>query len=121
VPVNGICVRRDGKSQQQRVLTKIQSVAKLLDLDIDIGVDDILCDDRFLAPGYGLLNAPAAAAIKLLAKREGILLDPTYSGKAFAALIDSVESGNYGMDDHLVFLHTGGAPSLFGYPELVSE
>jgi L-cysteate sulfo-lyase len=121
VPVNGICVRRDGKSQQQRVLTKIQSVAKLLDLDIDIGVDDISCDDRFLVPGYGHLNAPASAAIKLLARREGILLDPTYSGKAFAALIDCVESENYGMDDHLVFLHTGGTPSLFGYPELVSE
>jgi len=121
VPVNGICVRRDGHSQQQRVLTKIQSVAKLMDLDIEIGVDDIFCDDRFLAPGYGHLNAPAAAAIKLLARREGILLDPTYSGKAFAALIDCVESGNYGMDDHLVFLHTGGTPSLFGYPELVSE
>ena len=92
-----------------------------MDLDIDIGVDDISCDDRFLAPGYGLLNAPADAAIKLLAKREGILLDPTYSGKAFAALVDCLESGIYGMEDHLVFLHTGGTPSLFGYPELVAE
>jgi D-cysteine desulfhydrase/L-cysteate sulfo-lyase len=121
LPVNGICVRRDGQSQQQRVLTKIQSVAKLMNLNIEIGVDDILCDDRFLAPGYGELNAPTSAAIKLLATREGILLDPTYSGKAFAALIDCIESENYGMDDHLVFLHTGGTPSLFGYPELVSE
>ena len=120
-PVNGICVRRDGKSQQQRVLTKIQSVTGLMDLDIDISVDDILCDDRFLAPGYGQLNAPTSAAIKLLANREGVLLDPTYSGKAFAALIDYIERENYGMDDHLVFLHTGGTPSLFGYPELVGE
>jgi L-cysteate sulfo-lyase len=121
VPVNGICVRRDAKSQQQRVLTKIQSVAELMDLDIDIGLDDILCDDRFLAPGYGHLNEPTSAAIKLLASQEGILLDPTYSGKAFAALINCVENENYGLEDHLVFLHTGGAPSLFGYPELVSE
>jgi L-cysteate sulfo-lyase len=121
IPVNGICVRRDAKSQQQRVLTKIQSVAELMDLDIDIGLDDILCDDRFLAPGYGHLNEPTSAAIKLLASQEGILLDPTYSGKAFAALINCVENENYGLEDHLVFLHTGGAPSLFGYPELVSE
>ena len=120
-PVNGICVRRDWKSQQQRVLTKIQSVTELMDLDIDISVDDILCDDRFLAPGYGQLNAPTSAAIKLLANREGVLLDPTYSGKAFAALIDYIERENYGMDDQLVFLHTGGTPSLFGYPELVGE
>ena len=121
IPVSGICVRRDGKSQQQRVLTKIQSVADLMGLDINIGVDDILCDDRFLAPGYGQLNASTIAAIKLLANREGVLLDPTYSGKAFAALIDCLKSENYGMEDHLVFIHTGGTPSLFGYPELVSE
>ena len=101
--------------------TKIQSVVKLMGLDIDIGVDDILCDDRFLAPGYGLMNAPTSAAIALLARREGVLLDPTYSGKAFAALIDCVENENFTTNDHLVFLHTGGTPSLFGYPELVSD
>ena len=121
IPVNGICVRRDAKSQQQRVLVKMQSVAKLMDLDIEIGVKDILCDDRFLAPGYGQLNAPTSAAIKLLAKREGIMLDPTYSGKAFAALVDRIENVKFSMDDHMVFLHTGGTPSLFGYPELVDE
>ena len=119
--VKGICVRRDAESQQQRVFTKIRSVIKLMGLDIDIGIDEILCDDRFFAPGYGLLNAPTSAAIKKLAGREGILLDPTYSGKAFAALIDSLENGNYGREDHLVFLHTGGTPALFGYPELVAE
>lgn len=121
IAVSGICVRRDALSQQQRVRTKIQSVVKLMGLDIDIGLDDILCDDRFLAPGYGHLNGPTSAAIGLLARREGILLDPTYSGKAFAALIDCVENENFTTNDHLVFLHTGGTPSLFGYPELVSE
>ncbi len=121
IAVSGICVRRDALSQQQRVRTKIQSVVKLMGLDIDIGVDDILCDDRFLAPGYGQLNGPTSAAIELLARREGVLLDPTYSGKAFAALIDCVENENFTTNDHLVFLHTGGTPSLFGYPELVSE
>ena len=49
------------------------------------------------------------------------MLDPTYSGKAFAALIDCIESESYSMDDHMVFLHTGGTPSLFGYPELVDD
>ena len=58
----------------------------------DIGFEDILCDDRFLAPGYGQLNAPTSAAIKMLANREGIMLDPTYTGKAFAALVDRIES-----------------------------
>ena len=121
LPVDGICVRRDAQSQQQRVLTKIQSVEALLGLDVGIGSDDVICDDRFLAPGYGLLNAATTAAIKLVARREGIFLDPTYSGKAFAALIDCLENGNYGAEDHVVFLHTGGSPSLFGYPELVVD
>jgi L-cysteate sulfo-lyase len=121
IPVSGICVRRDQKSQQQRVFAKMLSTAKLMDQEIEIHIDDIQCDDRFFAPGYGVLNAPTSTAIKLLAKREGILLDPTYSGKAFAALVDCLESGIYGMEDHLVFLHTGGTPSLFGYPELVAE
>jgi D-cysteine desulfhydrase/L-cysteate sulfo-lyase len=121
IPVQGICVRRDAVSQKKRVITKIQSVSELMNLDINISGDDVICDDRFLAPGYGLLNAPATAAIKLLARREGIFLDPTYTGKTFAALIDCLQSGNYGLDDHIVFLHTGGAPSLFGYPELVND
>ena len=71
--------------------------AKVFVLDIDIGVEDILCDDRFLAPGYGQLNAPTSAAIKMLANREGIMLDPTYSGKAFAALVDRIENENFSM------------------------
>jgi D-cysteine desulfhydrase/L-cysteate sulfo-lyase len=121
IPVQGICVRRDAASQRKRVTTKIQSVSELMNLDINISEDDVICDDRFLAPGYGLLNAPTTAAIKLLARREGIFLDPTYTGKTFAALIDCLQNGSYDMNDHIVFLHTGGAPSLFGYPELVND
>jgi D-cysteine desulfhydrase/L-cysteate sulfo-lyase len=120
-PVNGICVRRDAVAQQQRVKTKIDSVGELMDLDFAIDIDDINCDDRFLAPGYGMLNDSTIAAIKLLAQREGILLDPTYSGKAFAALIDYLRTETPLPDEHIVFLHTGGTASLFGYPELVES
>ncbi|MDH3857400.1 MAG: cysteine desulfhydrase, partial [Gammaproteobacteria bacterium] len=58
---------------------------------------------------------------KFLARREGILLDPTYSGKAFAVLLQMLKRGEFKQDDHLVFLHTGGAASLFAYPELVES
>lgn len=121
VPVEGVCVRRDAQCQRQRVLTKIQSVIDLMSLDTRIDKDDILCNDGFLEPGYGMLNEPTVRAIKLMARREGIFLDPTYSGKAFAAVVDSLESGRFGADDHVVFLHTGGTPSLFAYPELVDD
>jgi L-cysteate sulfo-lyase len=121
IPVQGICVRRDAVSQRNRVATKIQSVVDLMGLDIKISDEDVVCDDRFLAPGYGQLNEAASGAIKLMARREGIFLDPTYSGKSFAGLLDCIDSENYGVDNHVVFLHTGGSPSLFGYPELVSD
>jgi L-cysteate sulfo-lyase len=120
-PVKGICVRRDAISQQQRVFSKMQSVIKLMALDVDIDIQQVVCDDRFLAPGYGQLNDATEKAIKQLAQREGLLLDPTYSGKAFAALIDFLESQCPGPDQHVVFLHTGGTPSLFAYPELVDQ
>ncbi|MFV2033245.1 MAG: pyridoxal-phosphate dependent enzyme, partial [Gammaproteobacteria bacterium] len=71
--------------------------------------------------GYGMLNEPTVRAIKLMARREGIFLDPTYSGKAFAAVVDSLESSRFDADNHVVFLHTGGTPSLFAYPELVND
>lgn len=121
IPVQGVCVRRDARSQQQRVLTKIESIIELMDLDTKVDHEQVICDDRFLAPGYGLSNPATQTAIETLARREGILLDPTYSGKAFAALLDALQSGNYSEQDHIVFLHTGGAPSLFGYPELVID
>lgn len=121
VPVHGICVRRDAKSQQQRVSKKLNSVIAALGSDIRIPDSEILCDDSQLAPGYGLPSDDTVAAIKYMARSEGILLDPTYSGKTFAALLEMLRRGDFGADDNVVFLHTGGAVSLFGYPELVAD
>jgi D-cysteine desulfhydrase family pyridoxal phosphate-dependent enzyme len=120
-PVQGVCVRRDAESQKQRVITKIRAVIDTLGARVEIDDDDVLCDDRMLAPGYGQPSAATVEAIKYLARKEGILIDPTYTGKTFAYLLESLRAGDYGADDHVVFLHTGGGPSLFGYPELVEE
>ena len=120
-PIQGVCVRRDAASQQQRVADKVAAVIAALGLDLAIDKDDILCDDRMLAPGYGLPNPATVEAIKYLARNEGILLDPTYTGKTFAGLLELVRPGSYTEEDHLVFLHTGGAASLFAYPELVAD
>ena len=121
VPVRGVCVRRDASSQQQRVLDKMASTIELMGLDTMVKRDQVNCDDRFLAPGYGHSNPATQLAIETLARREGILLDPTYSGKCFAALLEALQQGDFGPDDHVVFLHTGGTPSLFAYPELVDD
>lgn len=120
-PVHGVCVRRDAQSQSQRVSTKLKSVIAAIGVDISIPKSDIICDDSQLAPGYGLPNDSTIDAISYLARREGILLDPTYSGKTFAALLAMLRQGNYGAEDHVVFLHTGGTVSVFAYPELVEN
>jgi len=59
--------------------------------------------------------------VRELARREGILLDPTYSGKTFAVLLEMLRRSDFDADDHVVFLHTGGAASVFAYPELVEN
>ena len=121
IPVHGVCVRRDAPSQLQRVDTKLKSVIEAIGIDISIPDTDIICDDSMLAPGYGLLNDATVDAIHYLARREGIMLDPTYSGKTFAVLLAMLRRGDFSADDHVVFLHTGGSVSVFAYPELVEN
>jgi D-cysteine desulfhydrase family pyridoxal phosphate-dependent enzyme len=118
-PVHGVCVRRDAQSQHLRVRKKLDSVIDAIGCEQKIADDDIICDDSQLAPGYGLPNDATVAAIRYMAWQEGVLLDPTYSGKTFAAFLDMLQRGEFSSGQHVVFLHTGGAVSLFGYPELV--
>lgn len=74
----------------------------------------ILWDDYF-APQYGMPNEEGLAAIGLLARLEGILLDPVYTGKAMAGLLDGIEQNKFVDDGPILFIHTGGAPALFAY------
>ncbi len=120
-PVYGVCVRRAANLQRQRVITKLGAVIETVGCPMTIPDDEVICDDSALAPGYGLLNDATVEAIRYLARSEGILLDPTYSGKTFAVLLDMLRRGDFGPEDHVVFLHTGGTASLFAYPELVGE
>ena len=74
-----------------------------------------LLEATYVGPGYAQPFPPANAAIRFLARQEGILLDPVYTGKAFAGMLDLIEKGALGKDEPLIFLHTGGLPSLFAY------
>jgi 1-aminocyclopropane-1-carboxylate deaminase/D-cysteine desulfhydrase-like pyridoxal-dependent ACC family enzyme len=78
------------------------------------GVADVpLIEGKYAGPGYGVMTAETDAAMKLLARQEGIVLDPVYTGKAFAGLLDLVGAGYFGVEEQVVFLHTGGGPGLF--------
>ncbi len=78
---------------------------------------DIEVDDRFVGEGYGVPTAGGMLAIGLLARLEGLLLDPVYTGKAMAGLIEMVREGRFAPSENIVFLHTGGWPALFAYQE----
>jgi 1-aminocyclopropane-1-carboxylate deaminase/D-cysteine desulfhydrase-like pyridoxal-dependent ACC family enzyme len=78
-------------------------------------------DDRFVGKGYGIPTPEGLAAIRLLARLEGLLLDPVYTGKAMAGLVAMVREGRFAPDENVVFLHTGGWPALFAYKEELAE
>lgn len=80
-----------------------------------LAADAVRVDDRYLGDGYGLPSPATVEAIRLLARTEGVLLDPVYSGKAFAGLIDRVQRGEFADAADLVFIHTGGTVTLGVY------
>lgn len=71
--------------------------------------------DDYVGGGYGILDGHVAQALALVAQKEGILLDPVYTGKAMAGLLDLCSTGYFRPGENVVFLHTGGAPALFPY------
>ncbi len=118
-PVTGICVRRDAHRQSPRVFDCTTRLEALLGLSGTIRDADVDVRDHVLAPGYGQLNAAVVDAIRVAGELEGLLLDPVYSGKTMAGLIEAVRGGYIGSDESVLFLHTGGLPALFGYRSTV--
>ena len=108
----GVTVSRKVADQHPKVVALQQAVASQLELTARAEIT--LWDDYF-APGYGMPNEEGQEAIKLLARLEGILLDPVYTGKAMAGLIDGISQKRFKDEGPILFVHTGGAPALFAY------
>lgn len=109
----GICVRRSAKQQQPRIANHCRGIAELLDIKNPVTDDDVDVSDDVFSPGYGKLNDAVEEAIKLTANKEGIILDPVYSGKAMAGFLNRARRA--GINQNLLFLHTGGQPAVFAY------
>lgn len=109
----GVTVSRKAEEQQPKVTALQQEVSALLSLG-EAPAPVTLWDDYF-GPRYGVPSEEGLDAIKLLAAQEGILLDPVYTGKAMAGLIDGLERKRFAPGP-ILFVHTGGAPALFAYP-----
>jgi len=88
-----------------------------LGLEMSFTPDEVVAYDGYLGAGYAIMGEPEREAIALMARSEGILLDPVYTGRAMAGMIDLIRKGEFGKDETIVFWHTGGAAALFAYAE----
>ena len=114
IPITGICVRHKKDIQVDKVYTEAKKTCEKLQCKI-LDKSDVIVYDEYIGSGYGEPTKGMIEATKLLAREEAILLDPVYSGKAFAGLIDLIKNKKFTKNDNVLFIHTGGAVSLSAY------
>lgn len=121
IPLLGIGVRAPKEKQEENVFALAQRTAEKLGCPGVVSRDDVVADSSYVGAGYGIPRADTIEAIQMFAQLEGILLDPVYSGKGAAGLIDLVRKGRFTKGQRVVFLHTGGAAGLFGYDAVFAQ
>ena len=119
IPIVGIGVSRDPADQDPLVHREAQAVCDLLGLDLEVPREAVVSHGDYWRPKYSVPNARMVEAVQMLARTEAILLDPVYTGKVMAGLIGLSRQGVLRRDERVLFLHTGGAPSLHAYEDVV--
>ena len=109
----GISVDESEEWLRNHVSELASSTSEKLGKRIDFTPDDVLANANYCSSGYGVLTEPEREAIRLFATCEGLLLDPVYTGRAAAGMIDLIRKGFFKKDETVLFLHTGGQPALF--------
>lgn len=115
IPIVGIGVSRDPADQEPLVHKEAQAVMDLLGTGITVPREAVQSVGGYWQPKYSIPNAAMVEAVQLLARTEGIPLDPVYTGKIMAGLIGLARQGFFEPDENVLFLHTGGLPSLHAY------
>ena len=110
--IESYTVSRDADEVQGEIIRLATEAAALLGLNWCFSAEEVVVHGGFMGEGYGIPSREAAAAIRLLAHTEGLLLDPTYTGKAMAGLIESLRRGSV-CKGPVLFIHTGGQPAFF--------
>lgn len=119
IPITGISVNRNKKLQTEAVYKLAKETAKHVGVKEEITEDMVQVRDEFVGPGYSLPTGTMVEAVQLLARTEGILLDPVYTGKAFAGLVGMIREGKLKKGENVLFLHTGGSPALYAYTNVM--
>ena len=119
--VLGISVDEPEGELKERVASLSTATTDALGEKTNILAQDILVIDSYIGAGYGIMGASEIEAIRLFARTEGLLLDPVYTGRAAAGMIDLIRRGYFKSDETVLFWHTGGTPALFSdrYTNLV--
>jgi len=120
--VLGISVNKPTDHLASHVAGLATETAAYLGQSLTFAPADIEVDDAYLGGGYAVIGEPEREAIRLFARTEGLLLDPVYTGRAAAGLIDLIRKGRFTQDETVLFWHTGGTAGLFGFgPDLIGS
>ena len=120
IPLTGINVSRPRELQEANVHTLALATAEKLGLP-PILREAVTALGDWVGPGYSLPTPEMIEAVHMLARLEGVLLDPVYTGKAMAGLIGLVRRGHFKASDNVLFIHTGGSPALFAYQDVLRD
>ncbi len=119
--VIGIAVTGSAVPFSERIAVMANAGADLLDFNKRWTAEDIRIENDYIGPGYSIPSADGNAAIKFAGNQEGVLLDPVYTGKAFAGIMGCVEKGSIARGSSVLFIHCGGSPALYPFAGLLTN
>ncbi len=111
----------NAKDAVATTIERANATSEYLGLNTLLEEDNVEVNDEYIGEGYGIPTKEDIDAIRLVAQTEGIFLDPVYSGKAMAGLIDLIKKERFKSIDTIVFIHTGGIPALFACDKEIAK
>ncbi|OIJ12849.1 D-cysteine desulfhydrase [Anaerobacillus arseniciselenatis] len=119
--VIGINISREKKEQEEKLYELTKATAAHIGIEREVPRATIMCFDEYVGPGYALPTEEMVEAVKLLGQTEAIILDPVYTGKTMAGLIDLIRKDYFKPSDNVLFLHSGGTPAVYAYAPLFNS
>ena len=101
------------RNKKKKCLNLLKKLPPILGIPNSIKKEAVTNFGEYVGPGYAIPTPEMVEAVKLMARTEGILLDPVYTGKAAAGLIDLIHKGHFNKEDNILFVHSGGSPALY--------
>lgn len=121
INISAIGVMGDPSNQSALVYDLVDRTAEFLDISVDIPRENLRFYGEYVGEGYAVPTKAMVEAVQMLARTEGILLDPVYTGKVMSGLIDLVRNGTFKKCENVLFLHSGGSPALYANMDVFEE